>query len=113
MALEERNTYNKAFLQLTNLWAKDENIRQLVFSRRLARIAAELMGVEGVRLYHGPGFIQGARRRLYALACRSVLLAAGLRPLYHRLDPAAGYASGYGAVEVQREELPIAGGAGS
>lgn len=50
--LEERDTYGKAFLQLFNLWREDERIRALVFSRRIAKIAADLMQVEGVRLYH-------------------------------------------------------------
>ena len=50
--LEERDTYGKAFLQLFNLWREDEHIKQLVFSKRLARIAADLLQVQGVRLYH-------------------------------------------------------------
>lgn len=50
--LEERDTYGKAFLQITNLWTQDEKVRPLVFSRRLAGIAAALMEVDGVRLYH-------------------------------------------------------------
>jgi len=50
--LEERDTYGKAFLQLFNLWREDERIRALVFSRRVAKIAADLMQVEGARLYH-------------------------------------------------------------
>lgn len=50
--LEDRSTYGKAFLQLFNLWREDEVVRQLVFSERLAKIAADLMQVEGVRLYH-------------------------------------------------------------
>jgi ectoine hydroxylase-related dioxygenase (phytanoyl-CoA dioxygenase family) len=52
IALEDRNTYGKAFLQLFNLWRENEGVKQLVFSRRLAQIAAELMEVAGVRLYH-------------------------------------------------------------
>lgn len=52
LPLAARSTYNKAFLQVTNLWKHSEKVRELVFSRRLARIAAELMGVDGVRLYH-------------------------------------------------------------
>jgi ectoine hydroxylase-related dioxygenase (phytanoyl-CoA dioxygenase family) len=52
LPLEERDTYGKAFLQITNLWRHSELVRELVFSRRLARIAAELLGVDGVRLYH-------------------------------------------------------------
>jgi len=50
--MEERTTYEKAFLQVMNLWRKSEIARQFVFGQRLARIAAELLGVRGVRLYH-------------------------------------------------------------
>ena len=52
MPLEHRNTYGKAFLQLFNLWAEDEVVKSLIFSERLARIATDLMQVEGVRIYH-------------------------------------------------------------
>lgn len=50
--VEDRSTYGKAFLQLFNLWREDERIKQLVFSKRLAKIASDLMQVDGVRLYH-------------------------------------------------------------
>ncbi|MPZ28020.1 MAG: phytanoyl-CoA dioxygenase [Micromonosporaceae bacterium] len=52
LPLSERSTYDRAFLQVTNLWRHSELVRRLVCSTRLARIAAELMGVDGVRLYH-------------------------------------------------------------
>lgn len=51
-ALDQRDTYGKAFLQLFNLWRENDDIKPFVFSRRLARIAAELMQVDGVRIYH-------------------------------------------------------------
>jgi len=50
--MSERTTYERAFLQIMNLWTKDEVCREFAFSKRLARIAAELMGVKGVRMYH-------------------------------------------------------------
>ncbi len=50
--LEERSTYGKAFLQLFNLWREDEITKSLVFSKRLAKIASDLLQVDGVRLYH-------------------------------------------------------------
>jgi ectoine hydroxylase-related dioxygenase (phytanoyl-CoA dioxygenase family) len=50
--LEERDTYGKAFLQVPNLWQRDEEVRAFVFARRFAQVAAELLGVDGVRLYH-------------------------------------------------------------
>jgi ectoine hydroxylase-related dioxygenase (phytanoyl-CoA dioxygenase family) len=50
--LEERSTYGTAFLQVTNLWEQSEVAREFVFGKRLAQIAAELLEVDGVRLYH-------------------------------------------------------------
>ncbi len=52
MPLEQRGTYGKAFLQVTNLWAVSEIVKEFVLGKRLGRIAAELMGTKGVRLYH-------------------------------------------------------------
>ncbi|WNI14843.1 phytanoyl-CoA dioxygenase family protein [Actinacidiphila sp. ITFR-21] len=52
LPLAERDTYGKAFLQVTNLWQHSETVRELVFAERLAGIAAALLGVPSVRLYH-------------------------------------------------------------
>ncbi|MEK9602981.1 MAG: phytanoyl-CoA dioxygenase family protein [Flavobacteriaceae bacterium] len=48
----ERDTYGKAFLQIFNLWKEEEEIKRFVFSKKLAKIATELMEVRGVRMYH-------------------------------------------------------------
>ena len=50
--LEQRSTYGKAFLQLFNLWKEDEVVKEFVFSKRLAKIAADLLMTDGVRIYH-------------------------------------------------------------
>ena len=50
--MSQRSTYERAFLQIMNLWTKNEICREFAFSERLGRIAAELMGVKGVRIYH-------------------------------------------------------------
>jgi len=50
--LEARDTYGKAFLQSMNLWRIDEAVRAFVCSPRFASVAAALLGVDGVRLYH-------------------------------------------------------------
>ncbi len=52
LPMEERTTYQKAFLQVVNLWQHSAVIKEFVLSKRLGRIAAQLMGVGGVRLYH-------------------------------------------------------------
>jgi len=50
--LAERSTYERAFFQVMNLWRADDAARRLVFSQRLARLAASLLEVRSVRLYH-------------------------------------------------------------
>ncbi len=50
--LEERDTYGKAFLQIMNLWAQDQDVRPMVLARRFGQVAAGLMSVSGARLYH-------------------------------------------------------------
>ena len=50
--LDERDTYGKAFLQVPNLWQRSEVVSRFTFSSRFAHAAAQLLGVEGVRLYH-------------------------------------------------------------
>ena len=59
-ALEDRTTYGKAFLQLFNLWLENPIIKELIFSKRLAKIAADLLEVDGVRLYHDQALFKEA-----------------------------------------------------
>ncbi len=50
--IEERDTYGKAFLQTFNLWRRDDAVARFTLAPRFARVAAALLGVERVRLYH-------------------------------------------------------------
>ena len=50
--IAERPLYNQAFIQVSNLWTASEAVRQFAFGRRLARLAAELLGTRGVRMWH-------------------------------------------------------------
>jgi ectoine hydroxylase-related dioxygenase (phytanoyl-CoA dioxygenase family) len=50
--MDERTTYEKAFLQVMNLWRRSARARQFVLGKRLAGIAAALLEVPSVRLYH-------------------------------------------------------------
>jgi ectoine hydroxylase-related dioxygenase (phytanoyl-CoA dioxygenase family) len=58
--LESRSTYDKAFLQVTNLWRKDDAVKRFVFEKKFAQIAADLLGVEKVRLYHDQALFKEA-----------------------------------------------------
>jgi len=44
--------YDRAFLQVMNLWRASSRVREFVMGQRLGRIAAELLQVQGVRLCH-------------------------------------------------------------
>jgi ectoine hydroxylase-related dioxygenase (phytanoyl-CoA dioxygenase family) len=50
--LEERDIFGKAFTLVGGLWNRDEEVARFTLAKRFARVAAELMGVDGVRLYH-------------------------------------------------------------
>lgn len=50
--IEERDTYGKAFLQIMNLWRNDAGVKKFVMSKRFAKTAADLLGVNNVRIYH-------------------------------------------------------------
>ena len=56
--LENRDTYGKAFLKGMNLWPKDEGVRRFVLAPRFGGIAAELLGVAGVRIYHDQALLK-------------------------------------------------------
>jgi hypothetical protein len=56
--ISERDTYAAAFLQCVNLWRIDDAVRRFVFAPRFAKAAADLLGVEGVRLYHDQALLK-------------------------------------------------------
>ncbi len=58
--LAERDTYGRAFLKGMNIWPDDAIVRQFVLARRFARIAADLLGVDGVRIYHDQALFKEA-----------------------------------------------------
>jgi ectoine hydroxylase-related dioxygenase (phytanoyl-CoA dioxygenase family) len=58
--MEDRDTYGKAFLQIMNLWEVDENVRKFTLAKRFGKIAADLLGVEKVRIYHDQALFKEA-----------------------------------------------------
>ena len=50
--LEKQRTYDRAFHQSINLWKLDPKAMAFVTARRFAHVAAQLLKVKGVRLYH-------------------------------------------------------------
>ena len=60
LPLEQRSTYQKAFLQVTNMWPHNEAVRRFVHCTRLAKIAADLLEVPSVRLFADQGLYKEA-----------------------------------------------------
>ena len=60
LPMDQRDTYGKAFLQIMNIWTKSKPVKQIVFNKKLARIATELMEVNGIRLYHDQALFKEA-----------------------------------------------------
>ena len=52
LPMAERDTYQQAFIQIENLWKRSNIAKTFVFGKRLSRMASELLGTWGVRLYH-------------------------------------------------------------
>jgi ectoine hydroxylase-related dioxygenase (phytanoyl-CoA dioxygenase family) len=50
--LAERSPYQQSFLQCMNLWEDFPAVRPLTFHPRLGQAAAELLGVDAVRVWH-------------------------------------------------------------
>ena len=58
--LEDRDTYGKAFVQIGNLWKKSADAMKFSIAKRFAGIAAQLMGIDRVRLYHDQALFKEA-----------------------------------------------------
>ena len=50
--LADRDSYGMAFLQVMNVWRHDAGVERFVKAARFAGVAARLLGVPQVRLYH-------------------------------------------------------------
>lgn len=61
--LAERSRYEQSFRQCINLWEDHEAVRPLTFHPRIAEVAAELLGVPVLRLWHDQALYKEAGGR--------------------------------------------------
>jgi phytanoyl-CoA hydroxylase len=54
----EPTYYQKVFTQRVNLWQTNEKVKALMIDERIGRLAADLAGVDGLRLYHDQALIK-------------------------------------------------------
>ncbi|MBS1564592.1 MAG: phytanoyl-CoA dioxygenase family protein [Bacteroidetes bacterium] len=54
----DKSYYDNVFDQLLNLWQDNEKMRPLMLDARLGRMAAQLAGVDGIRIWHDQALIK-------------------------------------------------------
>jgi ectoine hydroxylase-related dioxygenase (phytanoyl-CoA dioxygenase family) len=62
--LEKKSRYQQSFIQCMNLWEDHLEVRPLTFHPKLGQVAAELLGVDGIRLWHDQALYKQAGGRV-------------------------------------------------
>ena len=55
---EDSDYYAKVFDQLLNLWQTSEQVKELMLDQRIGKMAAQLAGVDGIRIWHDQALIK-------------------------------------------------------
>ena len=61
--LAERSRYQQSFIQCMNLWEDDADVARLTFHQRVGQVAAELLEVDAIRLWHDQALYKEAGGR--------------------------------------------------
>ncbi len=54
----DKSYYDNVFDQMINLWQDNENMRSIMLDERLGKMAAQLSGVDGIRIWHDQALIK-------------------------------------------------------
>src|SRR5882762_8674973 len=54
----DKSYYDNVFDQLINLWKDNEKMRELMLDERLGKMAAQLSGAKGIRIWHDQALIK-------------------------------------------------------
>ena len=54
----DKSYYDNVFDQLINLWQDNDKMRQVMLDERLGKMAAQLAGVDGIRIWHDQALIK-------------------------------------------------------
>jgi len=55
---EDADYFAKVFDQLLNLWQTNEEVKKLMLDQRIGKMAAQLAGVDGIRIWHDQALIK-------------------------------------------------------
>ncbi len=99
-SLKDRDTYGKAFLQIMNLWAVDDAVKKFTLAKRFAKIAADLLGVENVRIYHDQALFKEPGGGPNSVAPGPILLAGRYQQYSNHVDAFGRHRPGNGYVNL-------------
>jgi len=55
---EDADYFGKVFDQLLNLWQTNQQVKELMLDQRIGKMAAQLAGVDGIRIWHDQALIK-------------------------------------------------------
>ena len=55
---EDSDYFGKVFDQLLNLWQTNEVVKELMIDQRIGKLASQLSGVDGIRIWHDQALIK-------------------------------------------------------
>ena len=55
---KDADYFGKVFDQLLNLWQTNEEVRKIILDERIGKMAAQLAGVDGIRVWHDQALIK-------------------------------------------------------
>lgn len=55
---EDADYFGKVFDQLLNLWQTNDEVKELMFDKQIGKMAAELAGIDGIRIWHDQALIK-------------------------------------------------------
>lgn len=55
---DDKSYYDNVFDQLINLWVDNDKMKQVMLDERLGKMAAQLAGVQGIRVWHDQALIK-------------------------------------------------------
>ena len=56
--LSEKSLYEQSFIQCQNLWEDYPEIRELAFNQKITKLAADLLGVDALRIWHDQALVK-------------------------------------------------------
>lgn len=54
----DKSYYDNVFAQLINLWQDNDKLRKIMLDERLGKMAAQLAGVDGIRIWHDQALVK-------------------------------------------------------